>query len=83
MEENFAPIISPILRKLVVFWNNRQWEEDLPIKLRRQKDLRGGSKILKDFLTVLLADHREGSLECQFPLPRFKNSPQNVPDVLL
>ena len=37
-------ILRPLLKKLIPIWNERVWEEDLPLKIRRQKVLRNNFK---------------------------------------
>ena len=37
-------ILRPLLRKLIPIWNERVWQEDLPLKIRRQKVLRNNFK---------------------------------------
>ncbi len=80
--EFFLPFIEPILRRLVVFWNNRQWEEDLPIKLRRQKVMRLGFKDFRGLPNKVEDRFYDGPLKCELPVPRLKGSPQNVPNGL-
>ena len=37
-------ILRPLLRKLIPIWNERVWQEELPLKIRRQKVLRNNFK---------------------------------------
>lgn len=37
-------ILRPLLKKLIPIWNERVWDEDLPLKIRRQKVLRNNFK---------------------------------------
>ena len=77
-----VPIMEPILKRLVVFWNKRQWEEDLPIKLRRQKVMRLGFKDFKGLPNKVEDRTYEGPVECKLPVPRLKDSTANIPDIL-
>lgn len=38
--DGWRRILRPLLKKLIPIWNERVWEEDLPLKMRRQKVLR-------------------------------------------
>jgi hypothetical protein len=78
-----TPIIEPVLRKLVVFWNNRQWKEDLPVKLRRQKVMRMGFKDFKGLPDKVSDRFYEGPIACPLPVHRLKDSPSNIPEILL
>ena len=78
----FASLIEPILRRLVVFWNNRQWQEDLPIKLRRQKVLRLGFMDFKGLPENVKDRNYNGSIECHLPVPRLKNTLVKIPKLL-
>lgn len=82
-KELLLPLVEPILRRLVVFWNNRQWEEDLPVKLRRQKVLRMGFKDFKGLPDKLSDRFYDGPIECPLPVPRLKDSSANIPKTLL
>ena len=79
----FLPIIEPVLRRLVIFWNKRQWEEDLPVKLRRQKVLRMGFKDFKGLPDQVSDRQYDGPIECSLPVPRLKDSSANIPKALL
>jgi hypothetical protein len=67
-------ILKPILKKLIPIWNQRVWNEDLPVKLRRQKvleynfkDFSGLPKKIEDRVNV-------GPFETKLPVPRPKTS---------
>src|SRR5690606_20599371 len=67
-------LLAPLLRRLIARWNAQVWEEDLPLKLRRQKMLRHG---FRDFvgLPERIGDRRhDGPIEFRLPLPRFPES---------
>jgi len=38
--DGWRSILRPLLKRLIPIWNERVWEEDLPLKIRRQKVLR-------------------------------------------
>jgi hypothetical protein len=78
----FLPIIEPVLRRLVISWNKRQWEEDLSVKLRRQKVLRLGFKDFKGLPNNVSERRYDGPIECPLPVPRLKDSPSNIPNSL-
>lgn len=66
--------LKPLLKILIPKWNEKVWNEDLPVKLRRQKVLRYN---FKDFfgLPDKLEDRNfEGEIELSLPIPRPKNS---------
>lgn len=68
-------LLAPLLSPMIARWNARVWQEDLPLKLRRQKMLRHG---FRDFagLPEQVADRRyDGPLECRLPIPRLPDSP--------
>jgi hypothetical protein len=70
-------LLAPLLPAMIARWNARVWEEDLPLKLRRQKMLRHG---FRDFvgLPERVADRRyDGPLECRLPIRRLPDSPVN------
>ena len=82
-KELLLPIVEPILRRLVVFWNDRQWREDLPVKLRRQKVLRLGFKDFKGLPDKISERHYDGPIKNSLPVPRLKDSYANIPESLL
>lgn len=64
----FAPFRS-ILGRMIKKWNDVNWEEDLPLKLRRQKAIDLG---FRDFIGI---DHRlAGKSQIKLPLVRTPNS---------
>ena len=68
-------LLAPLLSPMIARWNARVWEEDLPLKLRRQKMLRHG---FRDFVGMpeKVADRRcDGLLECRLPIKRLPDSP--------
>lgn len=71
----FTPLIKLVLRPLVGFFSARQWREDLPIKLRRQKILRLGFKDFQGLPDRIEDRVYDGPLECTLPVPRLKGSP--------
>ena len=77
----FAPLFRWHLNRSVPLWNARQWREDLPIKLRRQKMLRAGFRDFKG-LPDRIEDRRyDGPITCELPIARLKGSPVDPPDL--
>lgn len=73
----WTKLLAPVLYRMMAKWNNQVWQEDLPLKLRRQKVLRHG---FKDFVGMpdLVEDRKcEGPLDLKMPLPRPQDSPVN------
>ncbi|MEX0704838.1 MAG: hypothetical protein WD069_22255 [Planctomycetales bacterium] len=71
-------LLAPLLGRLIARWNAQVWEEDLPLKLRRQKMLRHG---FRDFVGMpeRIADRGQaGPLEFKLPLARVPDSPVNA-----
>ena len=67
-------ILKPILKKLIPIWNERVWNEDLPVKLRRQKVI---DMNFKDFHGLPQNIHErkyEGPINFKLPILRSKNS---------
>ena len=78
----FAPLIGTYLKLTVPWWNARQWKEDLPIKLRRQKMIRAG---FKDFMGLpeKIEDRSfDGPIKCDLPVHRLKKSSVNTEDII-
>ena len=70
----FRKILPPLIER----WNKQVWEEDLELKLRREKVLRYG---FKDFqgLPKDIEDRKfDGDLICNLPIQRHKQSPLNL-----
>lgn len=68
-------LLAPLLPSMMARWNERVWQEDLPLKLRRQKMLRHG---FRDFVGMpeKIADRKyDGPLECRLPIKRLPDSP--------
>ena len=77
--EGWKRLLKPILKKLIPIWNERVWEEDFPVKIRRQKVL---NMNFKDF--VGLPDKFEDRINnnkknyLKLPIPRPKNSTRDL-----
>ncbi len=71
---SFQSILFPIYKILIKTWNKNIWNEDLPLKLRRQKALEYG---FVDFqgLPINSAERKDISTnyKCHLPVPRIKN----------
>jgi len=68
-------ILKPILKKLVPIWNKKVWQEDLPLKLRRQKVLNMGFKDfhgMPDSIDIRNNEHK--IKETILPVPRPRGS---------
>lgn len=68
-------LLSPLLHCQIGRWNEKIWEEDLPLKLRRQRVMRLG---FKDFVGLPnLVQDRRADLDnaLKLPLPKLKDSP--------
>ncbi|MEE2699412.1 MAG: hypothetical protein VX923_06920 [Pseudomonadota bacterium] len=72
--EFFSPIIRLYLKLTVPWWNARQWREDLPIKLRRQKMVRAGFLNFNGLPKKIEDRFYNGPIKCDLPVPRLKNS---------
>ncbi|GEM_PF-2261600 len=72
-------LLKPLLTIMAPKWNERVWEEDLPLKVRRTKVMRLG---FKDFygLPARMEDrHREGKLEfIRIPLSKLRQVSVNA-----
>ena len=70
-------ILAPFLSRMVKRWNERVWQEDLNLKLRRTKVQRLG---FKDFIGLPTLKNREviGKVDINLPIRRHKNSPINI-----
>lgn len=73
--EGWHAALRPLLKAMARRWHERFWDEDLPIRLRRQKVLRLG---FKDFVGLpdRVEDRRyDGPLETALPVARPPTSP--------
>ena len=71
-------VLKPILKKLIPVWNERVWNEDLPVKLRRQKVV---DMNFKDFVGLPkdLKDRKyDGPIKFTLPVPRPKKSSRDL-----
>ena len=72
-------ILAPFLPGMIIKWNQQVWEEDLPLKIRRQKVLRNGfvdfMGLPKDVQKRIFDD----DLELILPIVRHVHSPVNFP----
>jgi hypothetical protein len=72
-------LLAPFLNFMIAKWNQQVWDEDLPIKLRRQKALRMG---FKDFIGLpknIQERIFDDDLELILPIARHVDSPVNFP----
>jgi hypothetical protein len=68
-------ILRPLLKKMIPIWNEKVWQEDYPVKIRRQKIL---NMNFKDFIGLpeRIEDriNNNRKIEFKLPIPRPKNS---------
>lgn len=74
----FLPILEPFLKRVMPWWNQRQWNEDLPLKKRRQKVLRLGFKDFQGLPEKISDRHFDGPLKCELPIKRLPGSFVNI-----
>ena len=67
----FIYIFKPFLLKLIDKWNKVNWDEDLPLKTRRQMALDLG---FVDFMGIVPDIKRKKNLNLKLPIPRLKDS---------
>jgi hypothetical protein len=67
-------ILKPILSRLIPIWNEKVWQEDLPVKLRRQKIIDMGFKDFWGLPKNINERNFNGNIEFKLPIPRPKNS---------
>jgi len=73
-------LLAPALRFLLPIWNRQIWEEDLPLKLRRQKVMRMGFKDFKGLPDKIEDRHYDGPIDDSLPIVRLKGSPVDKHD---
>lgn len=67
-------LLAPVLRYLIGKWSDQIWEEDLPLKLRRQKVLRLGFKDFVGLPPKIEDRHNSNELQHQIPLKKLRDS---------
>ena len=67
-------ILKPILSRLIPIWNEKVWQEDFPVKLRRQKVVDMGFKDFWGLPKDINERNFNGKIEFKLPVPRPKNS---------
>ena len=73
--EGWKRILTPLIKRFVPFWNERGWNEDLAMKLRRQKVLRWGFQDFKGLPDEIAKRVYDGPITTKLPIPRLKGSP--------
>ena len=73
-------ILKPLLKFLIPKWNKKLWDEDLPLKLRRQKVLRYNFKDFVGLPDKIEDRNYEGDIKVHLPIPRPKNSTRQLSD---
>jgi hypothetical protein len=68
-------LLAPLLYRQIGKWSNRIWEEDLPLKLRRQQVMRLGFKDFVGLPDAVADRHNDSDVPLKLPLPKLKNSP--------
>ncbi len=72
-------ILKPMLVIMAPRWNERVWQEDLPLKVRRTKVMRLGFKDFYGLPTDMAERHREGKLEfVRIPLSKLREVSVNA-----
>ena len=67
-------VLGPFLPRLIESWNDRVWQEDVPLKSRRQRVLKLG---FRDFVGLpdAVSDRKAASVpDLELPLPRLPGS---------
>ena len=67
-------LLYPLIRFLIPKWNDRTWNEDLPIKLRRQKVKRLNFKDFKGLPSKIKDRKFSGKIDFKLPISRLKKS---------
>jgi len=70
-------ILAPFMYKMMAVWNQKVWDEDLPLKIRRQRVKEFGFKDFKGLPDKLEDRESIKKWEQSLPVPRPKNSPIN------
>lgn len=72
-------LLKPMLTIMAPRWNERVWQEDLPLKLRRTKVMRLGFKDFYGLPAKVEDRHREGELEfIRIPLSKLREVSVNA-----
>ena len=72
-------ILAPFLPYMIEKWNQQVWDEDLPIKIRRQQVVRMGFKDFVGLPKDVKDRFFDDDLELILPIVRHVNSPVNFP----
>ena len=67
-------LLYPIIKFLVPRWNKQTWEEDLPLKLRRQKVQRMGFKDFHGLPKSLKERNYQGEIDFKLPITRLRKN---------
>ena len=67
-------LLYPLIKFLLPRWNDRTWDEDLPVKLRRQKVKRLNFKDFKGLPNNIKDRKFSGSVNFKLPISRLKKS---------
>ncbi len=67
-------ILRPLLKRLIPIWNEKVWQEDLPVKLRRQKVIDMGFKDFWGLPNKVEERKTTKTFKLNLPIPRPKNS---------
>lgn len=70
----WSVILEPFLKWMIPIWNAKVWDEDMPLKLRRQKVLRMNFKDFTGLPKELERRVNDEPLQIRRPVPRPKNS---------
>lgn len=72
-------VLTPFLPRLAAKWNKQVWEEDLPLKIRRQKVMKLGFKDFVGLPEKIEDRFLAGEIPFELPITRHKQSPVNLP----
>ena len=67
-------LIDPIIKYLIPKWNERTWQEDLPLKLRRQKVKRMNFKDFKGLPNKIKDRRFTGPIDFKLPINRLRKT---------
>ena len=70
----FKILFYPLVKFLIPRWNDRTWEEDLPLKLRRQKIKRMNFKDFKGLPKKIKDRKFSGEIDFKLPIKRLRKS---------
>ncbi len=73
--QGWRVLLGPLLYRQIGQWSDAIWQEDLPLKLRRQKVMRLGFRDFRGLPDDIAERHSAPDAPFRLPLPKLKNSP--------